>query len=1094
MNNNFAPTFFIFALTFCLALVSARATTDKGEMLFDKYLPASSVHHFSKIDPSWRSEVKYWVHPFPRRFYEGADSEIEEYKSLPRYKEIRYFDKTNKHRPVKIVFYDPHENIRSELDQRVSGKVVKEQFIRSFYPDAQLQDYEHWRNFRTISEISIAPDTGQVEIVKNGKGRLTTYDPEGKVIERKWLFAGKYFASEDFNSKGLTEITLYTKPVVLTVNKDTQELYNWTRNEEWIISSNGALRFRKISLQPESGYPISAKVEKRKKDQIGKNPFPTDDPLDPTSLVTGNRTKIFAKRKSDFFRHFNLILKEAGVTAKDLGIEFIKNGKPWPAAHSEGQGVERLTAKAVSSSTLEKTTKENKPQDIDYGPYMAEVQRRIKASWQPPKGDDTRQVVVVFKIYKFGELSDLHLDKSSGVATQDKAALAAVEKAAPFQPLPTGASAPIDIQFTFDYIVGGWQSVVEDETKSINVNSKNALAYRHRGNAYCWLGQYQKAIDDCKKAVNLNPKDALSYKVRGLAYGYIEQHQKALIDLNKAISLDPKNASAFNDLGNCYQALSEFKKAITNYKKALALDPNNSEAAYDWGACQLNLGENKQSIIDINRFIDHAPNNGSAYYVRGLLYDAECSEKWKAIADFNKALMLTPSLWRVYTKRAAVFSELGRHDYAAADFTMAIKHSSEDAVLYAKRGAEYAELGEYQLAIEDFKKAFKLDPIDAGYDGFYAYLISGGYGFYPDYFSQDNGRYFFINKSGKRITNRIFKNARGFSEGLAAVKVGKDYGYIDKSCRFIFKPQFSDARDFHEGLALTAPANSQDWGYITKSGKLAINDHNYPSSGMFFFKGSGDHFSEGLAPVFIGDKYGFINKCGEVVIPPLFEVARPFSEGLAVVEMAGRYGFIDKTGKLVIEPQFDLVGDFSEGLAPILQLRKSRFVKRPPTDKKGFPLWQSANDYILDDCKYGFIDKNGKYVIEPRFKVPLELSYNISQSLRRSFNRTGQQVDETHLQSSSFSSNVGFSEGMASVCVAGKYGFVDTNGTMVIQPQFEWAQAFCEGLAPVCIDSRYGFIDKTGKFVIKPQFDSAQQFSEGFAVVEMQNSKKKTKK
>src|SRR5262245_834004 len=40
-------------------------------------------------------------------------------------------------------------------------------------------------------------------------------------------------------------------------------------------------------------------------------------------------------------------------------------------------------------------------------------------------------------------------------------------------------------------------------------------------------------------------------------------------------------------------------------------------------------------------------------------------------------------------------------------------------------------------------------------------------------------------------------------------------------------------------------------------------------------------FSEGLAPVRIGGKFGYVDTQGEVVIPPQFDFANPFSEGVA---------------------------------------------------------------------------------------------------------------------------------------------------------------------------------------------------------------------
>lgn len=98
--------------------------------------------------------------------------------------------------------------------------------------------------------------------------------------------------------------------------------------------------------------------------------------------------------------------------------------------------------------------------DVDFGPYMADLQRRIKRGWFPPKGEEGKRVVVVFKLGAQGELVDLRLDHSSGSATADEAALNAMRHAA-FRPLPEGAKAPIDIQFTFDYNVysGGGRGV-----------------------------------------------------------------------------------------------------------------------------------------------------------------------------------------------------------------------------------------------------------------------------------------------------------------------------------------------------------------------------------------------------------------------------------------------------------------------------------------------------------------------------------------------------------------------------------------------------------------------------------------------------------
>ena len=91
------------------------------------------------------------------------------------------------------------------------------------------------------------------------------------------------------------------------------------------------------------------------------------------------------------------------------------------------------------------------------GPYMSELQRRIKKAWFPPKGNETKRVVVSFHVKKNGTLrgNDVKIERSSGVNIADEAAEDAVINAAPFPPLPAGAGDEIDIKFTFDYNVFG---------------------------------------------------------------------------------------------------------------------------------------------------------------------------------------------------------------------------------------------------------------------------------------------------------------------------------------------------------------------------------------------------------------------------------------------------------------------------------------------------------------------------------------------------------------------------------------------------------------------------------------------------------------
>lgn len=101
-------------------------------------------------------------------------------------------------------------------------------------------------------------------------------------------------------------------------------------------------------------------------------------------------------------------------------------------------------------------------QEVDFGPYLAEMQRRIKKAWYPPRGNESKRVTVKFKLDSNGTVSAVRLEKSSGVSVADDAATAAIEAASPFGPLPKGAPTKVDIRFTFDYnVFNGGQNTAQ---------------------------------------------------------------------------------------------------------------------------------------------------------------------------------------------------------------------------------------------------------------------------------------------------------------------------------------------------------------------------------------------------------------------------------------------------------------------------------------------------------------------------------------------------------------------------------------------------------------------------------------------------------
>lgn len=235
------------------------------------------------------------------------------------------------------------------------------------------------------------------------------------------------------------------------------------------------------------------------------------------------------------------------------------------------------------------------------------------------------------------------------------------------------------------------------------------------------------------------------------------------------------------------------------------------------------------------------------------------------------------------------------------------------------------------------------------------------------------------------------------------------------------------------------------------------------------------NFSEGLAPVCKGGKWGYINAQGQEVIAPQvpakFDLCsdrldygffrdgsyvRNYSDGMVALpkEVSGakqsydrqlKWAYYDQTGKQVTDYIYDEAADFSEGLA-----------------------------WVSNETTHGFIDKSGKLVIDGTKYYSEELG-----ELNYTFHEGLCCVAKT----------VTSAEGDVTV----KWGYIDKTGQEVIPCKWDQAKPFSQGRAAVAVNRddldalypvAYSYLNRQGEDVITmPAGKECGNFSEGLASV-----------
>lgn len=308
-------------------------------------------------------------------------------------------------------------------------------------------------------------------------------------------------------------------------------------------------------------------------------------------------------------------------------------------------------------------------------------------------------------------------------------------------------------------------------------------------------------------------------------------------------------------------------------------------------------------------------------------------------------------------------------------------------------------------------------------------------------------------------------------------------------------------------------------------------------AGMLTLLTAGTAFSDSRYLVHEGAKVGFIDGEGKIVVSPTYDFAYPFSHGIAAVKRDGLWGYVREDGSILSLPRFHSASPFSEEGYGYVQdeLRKGRFLTlrgelldRPPvressTEKATTTESSCANSsdspgsafenpslYVVeedsglsgyaddeDEMKiparfeearefteglaavkegghWGYIDANGTHVIASRFEdaTPFEHGKAIVKAGAEPaiIDRTGK-----ILTTLKFAAAGELSEGLASVQdpTTKLWGFVDTDGKLLIPCRFPESSSFRRGKSEVCSKGFCGLIDRGGRELIPPRFNSA---------------------
>jgi len=181
----------------------------------------------------------------------------------------------------------------------------------------------------------------------------------------------------------------------------------------------------------------------------------------------------------------------------------------------------------------------------------------------------------------------------------------------------------------------------------------------------------------------------------------------------------PSEAWLFWERGEAHAEARRWKDAIADYSSAILVEPDEPEFWISRGRVRYHIGKTGLGEEDLGRGIELDPEDDRSYAIRGECRSWWCGSRDDAVADFGRAIELSPLTSSYYYSRGIVWQRLGDLSRALEDLDEAVRLDPEEASYYHRRaiarlydGPEGSPLEE---ALPDLEEAIRLDPDTSWY-------------------------------------------------------------------------------------------------------------------------------------------------------------------------------------------------------------------------------------------------------------------------------------------------------------------------------------------------------------------------------------------